>query len=234
MTYQCYSRRFGLPLVITILSTSLLSAGCSNDPGSKKQNVPTPAIQKSSNIPINIFGIDRSGSTARMREQQKAVVTAGFIFAGKRREKVGVYVVDSKSAPVFSVREISKRERPLPSVLKEFDTVTSVRGSRTRPAAFWKQMSDDYAASNPTIRIRINYVTDGDNDWAMDARKINEYINRLSQNPNVYIALIGLDKDQVEPLKKQFRPFGERCTFSIGTNQGEMIDAVSSLRLLGN
>lgn len=225
--------RFLAP-ILTLPVFCCLGCHSASNQSAKGSADTTPDIRKATAPPaINVFAVDRSGSTESMRETQKTVVTAGFARAGKWGEKVSIYVVDSKSAEVFAAQTVKRKEDPPPSALEELGTPKNNRGRGTRPALFWAQMASEYAAPKTAGTVRILFLTDGGNDQVEDAPKLTASVKQLAKNPHVYVALVGLDKDEAETLKKQFAPFGERFRYAIGPDASEMLKALSELRKNG-
>ena len=182
-------------------------------------------------LPINIIAVDRSGSTEKVRPDQLTVVNVAYRRAGKFSEKAAVYAVDSKSACVLTLAKVEANRDISPAVLKVLQTDKSHRSTDTRPAIFWEQMADLYAASPPDQAVRIIYLTDGDNDFPADEARIQAAIDRLSANQQVSVGIFGVTMDNNNKLQKQFQGFGSRATIVALNDKTAWLEGLNTLRL---
>lgn len=218
LTLRSFLRCLGAVLALPVLC----SLGCHSEAN-------LPANGDATALPaINIFAIDRSGSTAHLRKMQKKALNMGFTQSGTWGDSVAVYVVDSKTACVYTPQEAKAVVKAPDLVLRAVDTAGGGRGKGTKPALLWEELASQYAAPPAPRVVRIVYITDGDNDWAADAPRITAAINKLAENPRVYVAIVGLDKDQFAQIRNQFAPFADnRATFTVGDDESQMSDTLT-------
>ena len=214
------------------LAGSVLLAGCRSPappaagplpPGAK---APAPAKP-----PLNVVAIDRSGSTAPMRNRQIDLLKQMVLEGRQRGERLTIWAVDNKAVSVLQPEPMSDDYVIRQAALVELKTPSKERATRTRPALFWEKMADEFSGPNaPNGIVRILYCTDGDNDWADEANDLKKAADRLAQNPRVFVSMAGLKPDATEPLKKQFAAFGDRAKFANPANEETV---VQELRALG-
>ena len=195
----CFSPRSSGAVALCAL-ISLMATSCAKNPRF------APAIE--------IVAEDRSGSTANQRADQKGFLGEAFLNAQNTGGKVGVWAVDRTAVSVLDVQKITNGAVVTEKLLKELETSIGKDASRTRPALFWEAMATQYGGASPksnTQPIVIVYLTDGDNDWAADAPRIDKAVRTLAQNPQVKVALVGISNDLKPSLEKQMSPFGNRA-----------------------
>lgn len=206
----------GFATVAAIAAVAGGGAGCSSPTATER--------------PINVIAIDRSGSTEAIRPAQLRTLTAAFARAAKRREELTVYAVDRQSLCVYSPRQLKAADRVPDEVERQFAAGgNAATRTRTRPAAFWEQMAQTYATE--TRPVRILYLTDGGNDWAAEARKLEGAVTKLAANPRVKVGVVGVNADQYRTLQAQFAAFGaERSVIRTGHDTPQMIAALDEWR----
>jgi hypothetical protein len=189
----------------------------------------TATSEDPSKLPtLNVVAIDRSGSTANMRETQILALKSAFVRAADWGEEVAIYMVDREMTCLFSAEKINDDSRITKRVLDQLKEFDASRSQGTRPYNFWKEMEKQYAGKQKSVRIL--YLTDGDNDWKDDERLINRSLASISKNKNITIALLGLNKDAEEKIKSQFSCFGNRVTFSVGKEKAAIAAGITKWR----
>jgi hypothetical protein len=176
---------------------------------------------------LNIVGVDRSGSTIAIRQEQQGWLLWVFRNAQDRSQQLAVWAVDRKADCLYGPRK-PEDERLPPDVYKALDPGVSKTPTITRPALFWEEMADHYAHS--AIPIRIAYLTDGGNDEPRDLARLRTAVSKLAANPKTRIAIIGVQPDQRHWLEAEFKPFGNRlelggCGEAEAALNGWMADA---------
>ena len=204
-----------------IALVSLVLAGC---------NTPhTEQVLKSEKLPaLNVVAIDRSGSTLNMRETQILALKSAFARAADWGEEVAIYMVDRETTCVYSAKKVSDDSRIPKDVLKKLKTTEGVRSNRTRPYLFWKEM--DKKRLDKNRRMRILYLTDGDNDWKEEDRLIDKMVRNLSLNKNINVALLGLNEDAELRIKSQFSCFEGRVSYFVGKDKAAISAGISKWR----
>lgn len=174
---------------------------------------------------VVIIGIDRSGSTEVQRPAQREAAEAATFFADENRTKLGFYAVDNKAV---SIKEPDYPEVGLSrSVEAELSTKSKSRSTRTRPLAFWQEMQERYGETkSPTY---IAFLTDGGNDFAMDAKEVTTTLKALAGNKNIHVGILGVTPDLLTSVRRDLEPFGERAKQTVQNGQLSREALVSDL-----
>lgn len=201
---------FGFVFVIVAVIVSMLNC----------KSVPQPIDDA-----VVIIGIDRSGSTEVQRPAQREAAEAATFFADENRTKLGFYAVDNKAV---SIQEPDYPEVGLSkSVDAELSTKSKSRSTRTRPLAFWQEMQERFGnAKSPTY---IAFLTDGGNDFALDAKEITSTLKALAGNKNIHVGILGVTPDLLTSVRRDLEPFGERAKQTVQTGQSSREALVSDL-----
>jgi hypothetical protein len=170
---------------------------------------------------ISVVAVDRSGSTAAMRETLLMGLHQIYQEAAISGRSLAIWAADAKPVLLWGPR-IPEEEYLPEGVKKGLDPSQQpvIRG--TRPGLLWAELADRHASS--TVPIQIDYLTDGGNDAPGDLSRLREAVQRLSHNPQVSVAILGVLPEHKTWLEKEFRPaFGDRL--SIGGPE-EILDEV--------
>ncbi len=217
---------------VVVAIHALCSAGCRGNK-SADQGTQNHAATIVTKPPLNIIGVDVSGSTAKWRAQQVSFLRVAYAQAGKYSENVIVYAVDSKTACIQGQLTCRHNEQPGKSVIDAVLKPPSKRSEGTKPLLFWQEALAECERANHASTIRIQFVGDGDNDSPSDAAQIAETAANLARRQNVTVGMFGLDKDNYKTVSTQFADFGStRSVFTIDTDKATMLKGLSDQRLL--
>ncbi len=193
--------------IVALVAISLIIGGC---PSSKKSTDRAPSPP--SLDPIVIVAIDRSGSTEVHRESQRLAAEAATAFSADNHNLLGFYAVDRKAVSIqepksFDIGGLSD------SVKAEFETKPSSRSVGTRPLAFWQEINERYQTTKAPVYVA--FLTDGGNDYAADKKAVTSTLKQLSSNPNIHVAILGVNSDLSTDIRRDLSPFGNRGIHSV-------------------
>lgn len=157
---------------------------------------------------LTVVAVDRSGSTAPLRNEFNAVVADAHDAILNRNQVLAVWAVDREAVCLFGPR-VPQDDRLPPRVYQELGVGASPSTERgTRPALFWEEMAT--RVSNHPGPARLLYLTDGGNDFPADLPRIQAAASTLGNQPRCFVTIAGIRPDQRSWIERAFHPLGSR------------------------
>lgn len=200
-----------LPPFAPVLSGMLLCFGllavgaCSSRPPSEAVAAPPP--------PLTLVALDRSGSTENFRDSQRGFIVNAGKDSLRRGNYYSFWAVDREANCIYDPKIPRSKKEFNDSITDEYETRRTGEATRTRPALLWEALAQKYGgakSASGTQPVNVLYLTDGGNDWAADEPRITQAVHTLSQNPQVRVALVGVNPELKPVLETQFAPFASR------------------------